>query len=85
MDSPLKKEFEYYVANQGGLVQQYDGKFIVIKDQAVIGVYADKIQAITETQKHHVLGTFLVQKVAPGSAEPTQAFHSRVSFSAVIA
>ena len=81
MESPLKKEFEYYLANQDELVNQYNGKFIVIKDQKVIGSYPDQISAVNETQKVHKIGTFLIQKVEPGDAAYTQTFHSRVAFS----
>ncbi len=80
MDSPLKKEFEYYLAHQGELVEQYNGKFIVIKDGKVIGSYNNELTAITDTQKTHKLGTFLVQFVSPGNAAYTQTFHSRVAF-----
>jgi hypothetical protein len=44
-------------------------------------VFADRITAITETQKTHALGSFLVQKVEPGTGAYTQSFHSRVAFS----
>lgn len=81
MESPLKKEFEYYLANQESFVKQYNGRFIVIKEQKIIGSYDDQLSAIKETKKSHKLGTFLVQKVQPGQAEHTQTFHSRVAFS----
>jgi hypothetical protein len=79
MDSPLKCEFEFYVANQKAFVEQYNGKVIVIKDLKVIGVYADELQAIEATQKTLELGTFLVQRVTPGTEAYTQTFHSRVA------
>ena len=79
-ESPLKREFDYYLAHQDELVKKYNGRFVVIKDQRVIGDYADQLTAIAETQKSHALGTFLVQKVEPGSEAYTQTFHSRASF-----
>jgi hypothetical protein len=78
MAIPLEKEFQYYLKNQAELVRKYDGKFVVIKNREVIGVYTDEMEAIMETQKTEELGTFLVQRVAPGSAAHTQVFHSRV-------
>lgn len=83
MDSPLKKEFDYYLAHQLELVRQYNGKFIVLKEQAVIGSFDDKLTAVAETQKKHELGTFLVQKVEPGNDAYTQSFHSRVAFTRI--
>ena len=79
-ESPLKREFEYFVANQAELVKKYNGKFVVIKDRTVIGVFDDQAVAVSETKKTHELGTFLVQKVAPGTEAYTQTFHSRVAF-----
>lgn len=80
MYDSLNEEFEFYLANQGALVQQYNGKFIVIKNAEVIGVYDDELTAVEETSKQHELGTFLVQPVSPGSNSHTQMFHSRVMF-----
>jgi hypothetical protein len=79
MDSELlKKEFEYYIANQQELVQEYVGKFIVIKNQKVIGVYDTQIEAYETTKKDHELGTFLIQCVEAGKENYTQTFYSRV-------
>lgn len=80
MESPLKREFEYYLANQEALVRKHKGKFIVVKNREVIGVYDDQATAVSETEKTHELGTFLVQKVEPGNEAHTQTFHSRVAF-----
>ena len=80
MASPLEKEFQYYLDHQDELVRKHRGKFIVIKDQVVIGAYDDELAAIRETQKSHELGTFLVQKCEPGTQSHRQVFHSRVVF-----
>jgi hypothetical protein len=80
MESVLKKEFEYYLANQDELVRKYNGQYIAIKNREVIGVFDDESTAVAETAKKHQLGTFLVQKVEPGSGAYTQTYHSRVLF-----
>jgi hypothetical protein len=80
MANLLEKEFNYYLAHQDELVRKFGGKYIVIKDQKVIGAYGGEIEAIQESVKSHQLGTFLVQKCEPGSAGYTQTFHSRVAF-----
>ena len=80
MNNDLKRAFEFYLANQDRMVEQYDGKFIVIKDDEVLGAYDGELEAVTETQKVHPLGVFLVQKVSAGEADYTAKFHSRVSF-----
>lgn len=81
-ESPLKKEFDYYLAHQSELVEKYNGKFVVIKDGQVIGAYDKELTAIAEAQKlGHKAGTFLVQFVSPGDTAYKQTFHSRVVFS----
>ena len=80
MESSLNKEFDYYLANQDSLVKLYNGKFVVIKDSRITGAYSTLAIALEEGQKVHDLGTFLVQKVEPGTGAYSQTFHSRVSF-----
>lgn len=77
----LEKEFEYYLKNQGDFAKKYNGKYIVIKNQEVIGVFESEIEAIEKTSANHDLGTFLVQKCEPGKESYTQTYHSRVVFS----
>ena len=80
MADRLKAEFEFYLAHQDEMVEKYNGKYIVIKDRRVLGSYDDELTAVRETQKSYELGTFLVQKVSPGTEDYTQTFHSRVVF-----
>ena len=75
----LEKEFKYYKENQDKLVAQYNGKFVVIMGEEVIGVYATQLEAYNETIKIHARGTFLIQHCTAGSGGYTQTFHSRIS------
>jgi len=76
----LEKDFEYYISRQDELVKKYAGKYVVIKDEKVIGSYGAEIEAIEETAKEYELGSFLVQKCEPGDQAYTQTYHSRVAF-----
>nr|WP_315421726.1 hypothetical protein [uncultured Pedobacter sp.] len=76
----LEKEFKYYLDNQNKLVEKYNGKFIVIKNENVIGSYNSESEAFFETQKNEELGTFLIQYCEPGEGSYSKVFHSRVSF-----
>lgn len=80
MYDALKKEFEYYIKHQRELVKKHNGKFIVLKDNIVIGVYDNELDAVEETTKEHKLGTFLVQKCELGIENYTQTYHSRATF-----
>lgn len=74
----LEKEFQYYIDNQDEIVKKYNGKYIVIKNNQVIGAYDTNIEAYDETTKTEELGTFLIQLCSPGNEAYTQTFHSRV-------
>ena len=76
----LKKEFEYYLKNQSELLNKYAGKFLVIKDQKVIGFYDTEIEAYANTVKTQEAGTFLIQECQPGNESYTQTFRTRVIF-----
>jgi hypothetical protein len=80
MSGSLQKEFQFYLDHQDELVQRYKGKYIVIKDEEVLAAYDSELAAVTETQKSHPLGTFLVQLVTQGPDAYSQTFHSRVVF-----
>ena len=67
----LKKEFEYYLAHQAEMVEKYDGRVIVLKNNQVIGDYATVPEAVHTTRKGHPMGTFLVQRVSEGSKDYT--------------
>lgn len=76
----LEKEFKYYLDNQKELVKKYNGKFIVIIDNEVVGDYGSYDEALFESCKKHELGTFLIQECTEGEDAYTQTFHSRVIF-----
>jgi hypothetical protein len=74
----IEKEFKYYLKHQSELVKKYNGKFIVLKNGKVIGVYNSHLEAYTETVKKNELGTFLIQHCLPGADSYSQTFHSQV-------
>ena len=80
MFSALRDEFEYYLAHQGELVDDYDGRVIVLKNHQVLEEYDSEGVAYIETKKTHEPGTFLIQRVSPGTEAYTSTYHSRVVF-----
>lgn len=76
----LEDEYKFYESNKSELIKSYNGRFIVIMDQKVIADFPSREEALEETQKHHKLGTFLIQLVSDNDAEQIQRFCSRVTF-----
>ncbi len=79
----MEKEFQFYLDNQDVLVEKYNGRFIVIIGEEVIGDYETNSDALTEAQKNHEPGTFLIQYCAPGTDTVSQTFRSRAIFQKV--
>lgn len=79
----LEKSFKYYLKHQSELVKKYNEKFIVIKNEKVIGVFTSHSEAYNETVKEHELGTFLIQHCLPGKDSYSQTFHSQVIIHAI--
>lgn len=77
MNGQLQKSFAYFVEHQAELVQHHLGKFVVIHDEAVCGAYDSALEASTQAQKKFGIGTFLVQRVQPGTDSFTQTYYSR--------
>lgn len=80
MDKNLEKEFQYYLDHQKELVDKYNGKFLVIRECAVMGAYDTELEAVEKASEKYEMGTFLVQKCEPGKESYTQTYHSRVCF-----
>jgi len=72
--------FKYYLDNQDSLVNLYNGKFIVIKDNTVVGVFQTEDEAFFDSIAKYVPGTYIIQKCSAGNKDYTQMFHSRVVF-----
>ena len=79
----LEKEFKYYLEHQSELVEKHDGKFIVVKNENIIGIYDSHSDAYNETIKNEELGTFLIQQCLPGVDGYSQTFHSQVIIHAI--
>ena len=66
------------------LVSEYNGKYIVIKDQRVIASYDNFDEAYTETMKKEKLGSFIIQHCTPDALMPSAKFAwNNVVFSSV--
>lgn len=63
----LEKDLEFFIANQARLVKEYRGKTLVIKDQQVVGVYANALEAYKDAMKKYDPGTFMIQPCTEGT------------------
>ena len=62
----LEKLFQWYLDNQSELVEKYNGKYLVIKDNQVVDAYDDENTAYFEASEKYGLGNFILQLCTPG-------------------
>lgn len=70
----LKLNFQYYLDHQDELVKKYNGKYLIIKDCAVVGDFFDESEAYVKAVNDYGLGNFLLQYCSEGVSAYTQTF-----------
>jgi len=68
------ENFTYFRENLGTLLGSYNGMFIVVKDQCVIGAYSSFDEAYTATIEKEELGSFIIQHCTKDALEPSARF-----------
>jgi hypothetical protein len=76
----LQNEFQWYLDHQNELVNQYNGKYLVISGEIVVGAYDKEEEALFDAQKKYEAGSYIIQFCSPGETAYTHHFHSRVAF-----
>ena len=72
MLSVLQREFDYYLNRQNDLVKTFSGRYLLIRNEQIIGDYDSLIEAVYAGEERFALGTFLVQRCSPGPEDYTQ-------------
>lgn len=76
-ESNLDRNYEYFINNKEELCLKYLNKFLIIKDEKVIGAYETFEEALIEV-KNIEAGTYIIQKCEKD--EEIQIFHTRIRF-----
>lgn len=77
MESSQDKNYEYYISNKKELCKKYLNKYLIIKDESVVGAYETFEEALKEA-KNIEAGTYIIQKCEKD--EEVQIFHTRIRF-----
>lgn len=74
------KNYDYFKQNFETLYKEYKEKYVVIKNEKIIGVYDNFDMAYNETKKTEELGTFIIQHCTKDKTELGCFYSSNVSF-----
>jgi hypothetical protein len=66
VSDPLKKNLDWYIANQQELSARYNGKVLLIVDQKLIAAFDSMGEAYTTALKTYAPGSFTLQPCSPG-------------------
>jgi len=72
--------YAYFESNLKKLLEQYGGKFIIIKDETVIEAYNSFDEAYQSAIKTEQLGTFLIQHCVENEEDTVAFVSGNVSF-----
>ena len=73
--------FNYYLEHQGELVKEYDGKYLIITSEGVVGAYDSLNEGYEVALKTYGKGNFMLQVCSEGEKDYSQRFFtSRVVF-----
>ena len=73
----LDKEFKYYLDHQEELLPIYNGKYVMIVGNKVVGACNSIGEAYYKGKREYGLGNFLVQLCTPGDSAYTVTYHTR--------
>lgn len=73
--------FNYYLEHQEGLVKEYEGKYLIITNEGVVGAYDSLNEGYEVALKTYGKGNFMLQLCSEGEKDYSQRFRtSRVVF-----
>jgi hypothetical protein len=72
----LKKNLDWYIANQKDLAEKYNGKVLLIVDQHLVEVFDDMAAAYPQASKSYAPGTFTLQPCSPDPESYTLMLYS---------
>lgn len=76
----LDKEFAFYLEHQDELVSLYNGKYVMVVGENVVGAYDSVGEACYIGKQKYGVGNFLLQLCTPGDSAYTITYHSRAKF-----
>lgn len=75
-EESLAKNLDWYIQNQAELSAKYNGKVLLVVNQALVGAFDSMEDAYTTALQSYAPGTFTLQPCSPGSDSYTLTLYS---------
>jgi hypothetical protein len=75
----LETQIAFFRKHQDELAKKHHGKFVLIHDESIDGVYDSELEAYTVAKQAYAPGTFLIRECLLPDEEMVQVFHSSVA------
>jgi hypothetical protein len=63
-DEPCFQEWNTYLREAGRLIDEgHEGKFVLIKEEVIVGIFGNRESALTEGARRFLLAPFLIQQI----------------------
>lgn len=72
----IDKNYEYFISHFDELYSEYPEKYIVIKNENVIGSYDSFDEAFDKTTQTEIIGSFLIQLCSSNNERNINHFYS---------
>ena len=69
MENSLEREFQTFEARKSELVKDHAGKFVLIKNDDIIGIFDDELEAIKQGADRFGQVPFLVNEITDANFE----------------
>lgn len=80
----LKEELDTFEKNRAGLLEENEGRYVVIRRSSILGVYDSSEDAFVAAMATYGAGTpFLIQRIVPERSERVEAPALRLGLLAV--
>lgn len=77
----VDKNYAWFESNLSKLMNEYNGKYVVVKDCQVIASYSTFEEAFTCTSANEVAGTYIIQLCSQDENKTARTYHTlRVDF-----
>ena len=80
MNPQLEKELKYFTCNRDKFYKDYPGKYLIIKDCKVMGVFTTRAEAFISGSRKFNRNSFIIQQCTDRAVNQSKLYNPKVTF-----